>query len=541
MAVSSQPAIELIQRAVEALQRRDFALAEQLSSNVIQRFGPEANALMVLAGVRTESGRLAEATRLYEQARALMPTHIHVLVNLAAAYRASGRLQDARTVLDAALQVDPNFAIAHNNLGNVLQDLGDRATAQRAFERAATLNPRYPEPVSSLAWLAQEQHRLGDAQELAERALALAPKNTLARLTIALVKLRLDDAAASIAIVTEMLREADLSLTNRIIAQGCLGEANDKLARYPEAFAAFSAANALQHEQCSAIYAHADGPLSPAGIGRIRAFVDRLDVSSWRPAPAPASTPVFLVGFPRSGTTLLDQILASHGSVTTLEERDTLIGIAGEMTRSSSALNRWEAPADGEIHSLRERYWQRVMEGLAGKVAAPIFIDKQPLNAVLLPLIYRLFPSCKVILAVRDPRDVVLSCFQQRFGMNEAMFQLLRLDTAARYYDSVMNLVSISREKLPLQVHVIKYEDVIGEFETTMRGVLGFLGLAWDENVRRYADTARARTINTPSATQVVRPLYGSSRGKWRHYAAHLEPYLPTLIPWVRHFDYEIN
>jgi len=105
----------------------------------------------------------------------------------------------------------------------------------------------------------------------------------------------------------------------------------------------------------------------------------------------------------------------------------------------------------------------------------------------------------------------------------------------------VMNLVSISREKLPLQVHVIKYEDVIGEFETTMRGVLGFLGLAWDENVRRYADTARARTINTPSATQVVRPLYGSSRGKWRHYAAHLEPYLPTLIPWARHFDYEIN
>src|SRR4029077_1610904 len=177
--------------------------------------------------------------------------------------------------------------------------------------------------------------------------------------------------------------------------------------------------------------------------------------------------------------------------------------------------------------------------GLSSAPGTPVFVDKQPLNAALLPLIYRLFPAAKIILALRDPRDVVLSCYQQRFGMNVAMYQLLRLDTATAYYDAVMRLVEVSRAKLPLRLHVVRYEDVVGTFETTIRGVLDFLGLGWDEGVRRYAETAKKRPIDTPSAAQVVRPLYRSARGKWRHYTKYLEPYFPTLAPWVKTFGYE--
>ena len=115
------------------------------------------------------------------------------------------------------------------------------------------------------------------------------------------------------------------------------------------------------------------------------------------------------------------------------------------------------------------------------------------------------------------------------------------MDTATAYYDAVMRLVEVSRGKLPLRLHVMKYEDVVGKFDATIRGVLDFLELEWDEGVRRYAETAKKRPIDTPSAAQVVRPLYGSARGKWRNYTSHLEPYFPTLAPWVRTFGYETS
>jgi hypothetical protein len=170
-----------------------------------------------------------------------------------------------------------------------------------------------------------------------------------------------------------------------------------------------------------------------------------------------------------------------------------------------------------------------------------VFVDKLPLNAALLPVIHRLFPNAKIVLALRDPRDCLLSCYQQRFGMNAAMFQLLRLDTAAAYYDAVMRLVQTCRVKLQIDVHEVRYEAVIADFDTSVGGLLSFLGLPWDDGVRGYAETAKRRVIATPSASQVVQPLYTSSRGKWLNYRRFLEPVLPVLEPWVAAFGYEAS
>lgn len=494
---------------------------------------------MILASICVESGDSEGAIRLYEQARAVMPTHIHVLVNLASLYRASGRLEEARQSLDVALRVDPRFAVAHHNLGNLLLDLGDRSQALRSYERACSLDPRYSDPISGLAAIAEEEHRLDDARSLAERALQLAPQNTLAALTLARVRVRQDDALGAIHILEPLLRGPELSVTNRILAQGRLGDAYDKLARYGEAYAAFTEANTLQHEQCAVTIECEHGPLTPASVARLTTYVAGVNLSDWSPAPPANPTPVFLVGFPRSGTTLLDQILASHAEVTTLEERDTLFEAANELMGAEEQYGRWATLRVAEIEGLRFRYWQRVRAGGSGASQTRVLIDKQPLNAVLLPLIYRLFPAARIILAIRDPRDVLISCYQQRFGMNAAMYQLLRLDTATAYYDAVMRLIDICRAKLPLRIHVVKYEDVIANFEVTLRCALSFLELDWDEGVRRHTETAKKRTINTPSAAQVVRPIYGSARGRWRNYAEYLKPYFPVLMPWVQALGYE--
>jgi tetratricopeptide (TPR) repeat protein len=536
--VAQADSLDLIQQAVAALQRRAWEEAARLAATALERSGPEPNALMVLGGVRAQAGDLQGAIALYERARVLMPTHIHVLVNLATAYRADGRLPEARRALEAALQVDPGFAIAHNNLGNVLSDLGERQEALRSYERAAALDPHYADPLAGSACIAEEEHRLEDAGRLAGRALQLAPQSVSAALTLARVNLRRDQAAEAIRILEALLRGGSLSPTNRVVAHGYLGEAYDKLARYQDAFAAFTAANALQQEQYAATLGGDPGPLSPASIVRLTAFLEQSDPARWSPAPPAVASPVFLVGFPRSGTTLLDQILASHPQITTLEERDILLDAVSGLLREE-ALGHWADLSPAQIGHWRERYWQRVASSRAGAQLAPLFIDKQPLNAVLLPLIHRLFPAARILLVLRDPRDVVLSCYQQRFGMNTAMYQLLRLDTATAYYAAVMRLVEASRRRLALRLHVVRYEDLVGSFEATARSLLGFLGLEWDERVRQHTATARRRTIGTPSAAQVVLPIYASARGKWRNYREFLEPHLPALEPWVRAYGYD--
>lgn len=538
--VKANSNVELVQRAAAAFQRRAWGEAANLCQLVLNQYGEDANALMILGSIRMETGDAVGAIALYERARDAMPTHIHVLVNLAAAYRAAGRLHEARMALEAALQVDRRFAIAHNNLGNVLLDIGDRETAKRAYERAVVLEPNYAEPVAGLARIAEEEHRLDDARRLAERGLRIAPQNVSALLTRARVKLRDEKPSEAVGELEALLRGSSLTPTNRVVAEGYLGEAYDKLGRFGDAFAAFSRANGLQHAQHGPAFARDRGPMAPETVARLTAFVSRLDLTTWRDAPpSREQSPVFLVGLPRSGTTLLDQILASHPQITTLEERDTLIDACEALVTPENAFDRWAALPTEEIERLRSLYWQQVRAGLLNTPIEQVFVDKLPLNAILLPLIHRLFPSAKIVLALRDPRDVVLSCYQQRFGMNAAMFQLLKLDTATAYYDAVMTLVQASREKLPLQVHELKYEALILDFEPTVRSLLVFVGVEWNDAVRDYAETAKKRAIGTPSAAQVVKPIYGSARGKWRNYKGFLEPHLPALERWVEAFGYE--
>ena len=538
--MSSQQ-VQLIQRAMGAFQRRAFGEAVQISEQVLSQFGDDANALMILAAVRSEAGDTAGAIAFYERARAVMPAHIHVLVNLGAAYRAAGRLHEARLALEEALRIDKRFAITHNNLGNVLLDIGDRDGAKREYERAVVAQANYAEPVAGLARIAEEEHRLDDARRLADKALSLAPGNVSAAMTRARAAFRLGDALRAASDLQALLQNPKLTFTNRVVAEGYLGEALDKLGRFDEAFAAFTRANRLQYEESAASFGADEGPLSPEAMRRLVAYVESLDVASWRSAPPAQRVPVFLVGFPRSGTTLLDQILASHPKITTLEERDTLVDAAFSLVRKDGDFGFWATLADSDIEQLRRLYWEQVEAGLLGAPIKDVFVDKLPLNVGLLPVIHRLFPTARIVFAVRDPRDMVLSCYQQRFGMSGAMFQLLRLDTAARYYDTVMHLVRVCRARLPLALCEVRYEALITDFDAAVRGVLDFLEVGWDDAVRDYATTAKGRAIGTPSASQVVQPLYTTSRGKWRNYRSYLEPALPILAPWVAAFGYEAS
>jgi tetratricopeptide (TPR) repeat protein len=244
--------------------------------------------------------------------------------------------------------------------------------------------------------------------------------------------------------------------------------------------------------------------------------------------------PAFLVGFPRSGTTLLDTFLMGHRQTKVLEEFH-MMGAAEKVLGNVSDLTS-RSPA--QLEQGRRAYFAE-LDRHADPSFPGLIIDKLPLNMLALPLIYSLFPDARVIFAQRHPCDAVLSCFMQSFTLNHAMACFLRIEDAADLYDVAMGVFTRSRDLLPLAVHTIVYEELISEPEKALRPLVGFLGLEWHAELLDHRSTARSRgAIGTPSYDQVTEPLSKAPAGRWRRYAKELAPVLPMLLPWARRLGY---
>ena len=193
----------------------------------------------------------------------------------------------------------------------------------------------------------------------------------------------------------------------------------------------------------------------------------------------------------------------------------------------------------GADSGLREAYFKELKMHLDQADDGKLIVDKFPLNIGYVGLIHRVFPDAKFILVLRHPCDCVLSCFMQSFKLNDAMMNFLSLEQSAKLYAAIMELWSVYRQKLNLDVHVVKYEDLVQDLEGTCKPLIRFLGLEWDDNLHNYQKTAMDRSwIKTPSYSQVVQPLYKQASGRWTNYRKQMEPVLPVLQPWIEAFGY---
>jgi len=275
----------------------------------------------------------------------------------------------------------------------------------------------------------------------------------------------------------------------------------------------------------------------------IIAAMQRVNPARWASGPAPAaeadgaSAHVFLLGFPRSGTTLLEVALDGHPRVASLEEHELLTpGVLAFMHEPLDFESLLQADA-GALQALRASYWRQVREAGA-ELKGRVFVDKHPLNTLKLPLIARLFPRAKILFAYRDPRDVVQSCFRRRFSMNPAMYQLLTLPGTAAFYDATMRLAEQARTLLGLAWQAVRYESLVDDLELQLRAVCEFLDLEWVPELTDFAARAQAREHATPSTAQLARGLNRAGIGHWRNYQDTLAPILPTLEPWVERLGY---
>ena len=248
-------------------------------------------------------------------------------------------------------------------------------------------------------------------------------------------------------------------------------------------------------------------------------------------------THVFLTGFPRSGTTLLEQALAGRPDVEVLAEREPLIDAIRAYLDGPAGLDRLADASEAELDGFRESYW-RIARREGAKPDCQVFIDKQPFNTLKLPLIVRLFPDAKILFARRDPRDVVLSCFRRRFLLSAPTYEFLTLQGAAALYDAAMRLAARLDEIAGMDLRVVAHEELVAGFDRELQRVCGWLGLDWSKSMRQFPERVRENAVATPSGAQLARGLNADGVGHWRRYRQQMSAVLPLLAPWVERFGY---
>lgn len=515
--------------------RRAYALASAaIQSGVRHPFLSNACGLWL-----QQTGHFSEALQEFQAARAAMPRNPVLLNAIGLCLLKLDRNREAVAAFDEALTEAPEVALTHYRRGLALAQAGEHDAAQAAHERAVQLDPDLAEAHASLASILARKGQPERAREVADRALSLKPRDGTARVALALVELGAKNFAEAERLLRAILDEVTLTPQQRASVYGLLGDALDGQKRYAEAFAIY----VCENEELRREHARRFEGLATDAARNLIGYFEKETAERWK-APDRGGDPpdgiaghVFLLGFMRSGTTLLEQVLGSNDQVLALEELGLLNGLGEKYMTSEPALDALADLSGEELAQCRATYWDRVRHNSVA-ISGKIIVDKQPLNTVKLPIIAKLFPTAKIIFALRDPRDVVFSCFRRHFKVNLTMFEFLKLEDAARFYAHVMRLAEIYRGILKLDVYEHRYEAMVEDFDASVREVCAFIGVPWSETMREFNRYAPAVDLRSPSATQVRKPLYSDALAQWRRYEDHLQPILPILQPWAEKFDY---
>jgi tetratricopeptide (TPR) repeat protein len=495
-----------------------------------------------------QRGRILEAERLLLRAVQIAPDDTGSRNALGLCLMRLERPAEAVRQFEALLRLDPALPFGHTSLGNALLAVGAVTNAEASYRRALEIDPRQGLAWAGLAHVASSRGAYPEARDCAEKALAIMPGLPDALMSLAGAELgerRLKEAEAH---VRALLADSRLAPLERAYASGLLGDILDAGRRPTDAFAAYAACNEELQRQYADRYGGTD-----AALGYVRSmlrYFEHAPPELWKARPAPAGAApvraassgarghVFLLGFPRSGTTLLEVVLEGHPNVVSLEEHELLRDAVQEFMGRPEDLELLARATPATLERFRAAYW-RLVSAAGVDAAGKLFVDKHPLNTLKLPLIARLFPDAKILFACRDPRDVVLSCFRHRFRMSAPIYELLSIEGGARYYDAVMQLVVRLTAALTLDTCLVRHEDVVTEFAREMKRICTFLGLEWAPAMGDFALRAKTRGVLTPSTAQLVRGLSTEGIGQWRRYRRQLTDILGMLDPWVKRFYYE--
>lgn len=425
--------------------------------------------------------------RTAEEAGRRFPGNHAVAIELGLAQAAAGQLDQAEATLRRAAAEEIEFGEARLELGLLLENTNRLDELDAHIAECEALGPR-DELIFLKGWSLRRRERYADAAEL----------------------------AAQIPDTINPIRTAQLR-----------AEIADRLGDSDEAFRQWT----LMNEASLGAHPPQAGP-------NYRAMTVAATLAMQSPL-APVSVepnlprdPVFIVGSPRSGTTLLDTLLTAMPELQVFEEQPMLARVEGEFPDLARTFD------PERVRAARRRYFE-LAEAIEGQTSGRRIVDKMPLHLTHMPVIQRLFPAAAIVLVERHPCDAVLSCFMANFMLNHAMRSYTRLDEAARTYDATFTNWGRARELLPLSVHRVRYERLVADLEGEMRALLEYLGLEWRTSVLDNQASAAARgAVRTASYAQIGQPLYTRAVGRWERYREQLAPVLPLLEPWIERLGY---
>jgi Flp pilus assembly protein TadD, contains TPR repeats len=572
---ATTPVVPLLEQAEAALRDNDPAAADIALCAALELAPGREDALFALHRLRRQQGRISAAETLLRRMVSINPNNFAATNELTLMLLGRGALAEAETHARNAIRIAPRNAQAHNLMGLVmteanraligeyhyrevlrLLDRDDAVTlanlawnlktqgrieeARLLYARSLEINPTVLQSVLGWARTEEADRKFPRALELVEQAEALAPGNQAVALTRATVLARQGETEAALARLSRLgegngLGPAELSEQGRLL---------DRLGRYPEAFAAYDAGKSRALELGARRYLD-DAARDMAA--RLRGFFTERRLATLPRATTRTDTPqpIFIVGFPRSGTTLIEQTLSVHPRIAAGDELPFINDathlaqrlFASPLTYPDALCELWMGDQREGLDLLRDHYLARVRQAGILREGARWFTDKMPLNETHLGLIHLMFPEAPIIHLLRHPLDVVLSVYSNH--LTHGLFCAAELATTAKHYALIADLIAHYRANIPaLRYHAVRYEDVVDHQEREIRALLGFIGEAFDpaclqfEKNQRYARTA--------SYAQVTEKLYDRSRYRHRHYRSQLEPVLPLLAPIIERLGYTV-
>lgn len=511
---------------------------EAVADSILMILPSDANGLYLKGICRRAKSDFDVAISHLEQANQIVPGQFGFAMAIAQCRADMEEFDAARSAYSALVEQFPDQIELLRNFALMEKKCENLEAADALLAKLLKAAPGDLPALSTRAWIAENLRNWSAAIKYSEQVLVHEPCEPQALSAYSAADLATGQHKRARYRIEEHFAPSDNTAAENVPVYQHLGMACEADGDYGDAFAAFEAGNSALLNWLIERQAFTDGLYSLPGVKRLGDAYAGWETQRIA-AVDDARGPVFLVGFPRSGTTLLESVIGAHSQVTTSDERpllEPIITAAGDTEASLSSFIE-SLPVTGD--ALRAEYWQRA--ATCGAEDGKVFVDKLPLNLMWLGLIAHVFPNAKILLALRDPRDCVFSSFKQRFGLNSAMIHMLSLTDAAAYYDAVMRAGDAARRACPgLQVTEIRYEDMIADTEAQARRVIDALGLPWEDNVLNYRNDLPER-ISTPSAQQVERPIYRSSVGLWRNYAKPMTAVAPILAPWVERWGYELD
>jgi Tfp pilus assembly protein PilF len=476
-----------------------------------------------LGNVLADQGQLDEAIAGYRRALQLKPDLCGAHNNIGLAMQGLERFDEAVASYRSALQISPDFAEAHSNLGNALLDLGRLAEALTCYQRALQLQPNYADAHGNLGSLLMHLGRIADGERHLSTAIALSGGDARSLATaLAYLPYRKEDPRFQ-RLESVYGRRESLRKPDRIKLSVAMGQAMESVGEYALAFNAYTEGNRLNHQAHPFDERAADARLDksrrvfmPELFARFAAMRSGLSDAEQEPVP------IFIVGMPRSGTTLIEQVLASHPAIFGAGELRKL----GELAQRAEAISLDVRDGEATLQTLRA-LGREYLEHVRGLAAGRRYVtDKMPDNYQLLWLIRLMLPNAKIIHSLRDPLDTCFSCFALQFASgHEYSYELGML---GRHYVRYRRLMRHWQTALPAGCMLeVRYEDNVADPERQARRMLEYLGLAWDPACLRFHQTER--TVSTASAAQVRRPMYGDSIARWKRFKPFLQPLLQAI------------